>query len=158
LPWEPDPCGRTSCISSTGCPIPPDKGDRIRAYHLLRFLSRRAAVHLACLADEPVPAETVAALRRCCERVAVVRLGRWTRWASALGSLLCGGTVTEGAFRSAGLRAVVRQWAAQTAFAAAVASASSMVPYLREAALRDVPAVVDSRGRWTARSGSTTPR
>lgn len=124
-------------------PYPPDKGDRIRAYHLLRFLSRRAAVHLACLADEPVPDEAVAALRRLCERVAVVRLGRWSRWASALGSLACDRTVTEGAFRSAGLRAVVRQWAAETPFDAGVASASSMVPYLRLAELRDVPAVVD---------------
>jgi sugar transferase (PEP-CTERM/EpsH1 system associated) len=124
-------------------PYPPDKGDRIRAYHLLRFLSRRATVHLACLADEPVPAEAVAALRRHCERVAVVRLGRRTRWASALGSLVCGGTVTEGAFRSVGLRAVLRQWAAETAFDGAVASASSMVPYLRLPEFRHVPAVID---------------
>jgi hypothetical protein len=33
-------------------PYPPNKGDRIRSFHLLRFLSRRARVHLACLADE----------------------------------------------------------------------------------------------------------
>jgi sugar transferase (PEP-CTERM/EpsH1 system associated) len=124
-------------------PYPPDKGDRIRAYHLLRFLSGRAAVHLACLADEPVPDEAVASLRRHCERVAVVRLGRRTRWATALGSLVCGGTVTEGAFRSAGLRAVLRQWAAETAFDGAVASASSMVPYLRLPEFRHVPAVID---------------
>jgi sugar transferase (PEP-CTERM/EpsH1 system associated) len=124
-------------------PYPPDKGDRIRAYHLLRFLARRATVHLACLADEPVPDGAVAALRRHCERVAVIRLGRWNRWASALGSLARGGTVTEGAFHSEGLRAVVRQWAAATDFDAAVASASSMVPYLRLPGLRNVPAVVD---------------
>jgi sugar transferase (PEP-CTERM/EpsH1 system associated) len=124
-------------------PYPPDKGDRIRAYHLLRFLARRAAVHLACLADEPVPAETVSVLGECCQRVTVVRLGRWSRWASALGSLVCGSTVTEGAFRSPGLRATVRRWAAETAFDAAIASASSMVPYLRLPELRGVPAVVD---------------
>ena len=35
-------------------PYPPDKGDRIRTFHVLEWLSRRAAVHLACLADEPV--------------------------------------------------------------------------------------------------------
>ncbi len=124
-------------------PYPPDKGDRIRAFHLLRFLSRRAAVHLACLADEPVPVAALAALGRYCARVGIVRLGRWTRWASAFGSLVCGGTVTAGAFRSAGLRAVVRQWAAETAFDAVVASASSMVPYLRLPQLGGVPAVVD---------------
>ena len=51
-------------------PFPPDKGDRIRAFHLLRRLSRDAAVHLAFLADEPVPDATTAALGRYCERVA----------------------------------------------------------------------------------------
>src|SRR5256885_289156 len=38
-------------------PYPPDKGDRIRAFHLLRWLSHRARVHLACLADEAGRAE-----------------------------------------------------------------------------------------------------
>ncbi|HUR54357.1 MAG TPA: hypothetical protein VMZ71_09510, partial [Gemmataceae bacterium] len=41
-------------------PYPPDKGDRIRNFHLLRQLSRRAEVWLGCLADEPVTAETSA--------------------------------------------------------------------------------------------------
>jgi hypothetical protein len=57
-------------------PFPPDKGDRIRAFHVLESLSGRAAVHLACLADEPVDPSAVAELRRRCRRVAVVRVGR----------------------------------------------------------------------------------
>ena len=60
-------------------PFPPDKGDRIRTFHLLKMLSRRASVHLACLADEPPSDEAVAALRGYCERVEVVRLA-WSRW------------------------------------------------------------------------------
>ena len=35
-------------------PYPPDKGDRIRNYHILAWLARRASVDLACLADEDV--------------------------------------------------------------------------------------------------------
>jgi len=35
-------------------PGPPDRGDRIRAHHLLRALAGRCDVTLACLADEPV--------------------------------------------------------------------------------------------------------
>jgi sugar transferase (PEP-CTERM/EpsH1 system associated) len=124
-------------------PYPPDKGDRIRAFHLLRWLSGRAAVHLACLADEPVDAEAVAALGRYCERVAVVRLGAWSRWARAGGSLARGHTATEGAFSAPALRATLRRWARQTRFHAALASASSMAPYLRLDAIRDVPAVID---------------
>lgn len=124
-------------------PFPPDKGDRIRAFHLLRYLARRARVHLACLADEPVPPGTVEALQEYCERVAVVRLGKWSRWRRALGSLARGGTVTEGMFRSPELSAVLDGWARDTHFHVALASASSMVPYLRQPALHNVPAVID---------------
>ncbi len=123
-------------------PYPPDKGDRIRTFHLLRHFSRRAAVHLACLADEPVPEEATAALQRYCERVAVVPLGR-SRWPRAALALLRGRTITEGAFESAALAATLRDWARETRFAACIASASSVAPYLRMPELRDVPAVVD---------------
>jgi polysaccharide biosynthesis protein PslH len=124
-------------------PYPPDKGDRIRAFHLVRELSRWATVHLACLADEPVADASIAALGRYCRRVAVVPLPGWRRWARALASLACGGTATEGAFASAALRATLRTWAAQTRFHAVVASASSMAPFLRVPELRGVPAVID---------------
>ena len=64
-------------------PYPPDKGDRIRSYHLLRYLSRCADVFLACLADETVSEETTAALTALCVRLAVVPLGNWARWLRA---------------------------------------------------------------------------
>ena len=53
-------------------PYPPDKGDRIRTYHLLRQMAKRGRVWLGCLADEPVPPETLAALTGLCERFALV--------------------------------------------------------------------------------------
>src|SRR5207302_8225041 len=61
-------------------PFPPDKGDRIRNYHLLRQMAKRGRVWLGCLADEPVTAETTAELRRLCERVAVVPVSGKRRW------------------------------------------------------------------------------
>ena len=75
-------------------PFPPDKGDRIRGYHLLRYLARRARVSLACLADEPVAPGTVAALEDLCERVALVRVGPRARWLRALASLAAGPTIS----------------------------------------------------------------
>src|SRR5215471_13688217 len=103
-------------------PFPPDKGDRIRTYHILRYLSQRANVHLACLADEPVATTTRSALADLITQLAIVPLGRWARRVRALGSLLVGRTASEGAFRSPALDAVLRNWCGQTRFHAAFAS------------------------------------
>jgi sugar transferase (PEP-CTERM/EpsH1 system associated) len=123
-------------------PYPPDKGDRIRAFHLLKFLGRHAAVHVACLADEPVSEETADSLRQYCDRLAIVPLGR-TRWLHALSSVIRGHTISEGAFWSGRLAALLRDWTREMSYRVVLASASSMVPFMRLAALRDVPAVVD---------------
>jgi len=124
-------------------PYPPDKGDRIRTFHLLKQLSRLASVHLACLADEPPEEATIDALRRYCTRVEVVRLGSPIRWLRALGSLVRGHSVSEGAFSAPGLRTILRRWTRETRFHATLASASSLVPYLQMDELRNVPSVVD---------------
>src|SRR5260370_23353501 len=124
-------------------PFPPDKGDRIRTFHILRHLSQRANVHLACLADEPIEAQAWVRLQKLTKRMAIVPLGRWARHVRTLGSLLAGRTASEGAFSSPDLRAVVREWCGNTRFDAVLASASSLVPYLRLPELHGVPAVVD---------------
>lgn len=124
-------------------PFPPDKGDRIRTYHLLRQMAKRGRVWLGCLADEPVPPETLTALNALCERVAVVPVGQRSRWVRALGSLAIGGSLSEGLFASKELTRILRQWVSEASFSTVVASASSLVHYLRDPALAGIPAVVD---------------
>lgn len=124
-------------------PFPPDKGDRIRNFHLLRHIAARAPVWLGCLADEPVPPETLTELNRLCERVAVVPVGGSGRWLKAGWSVLRGRSLSEGLFAEAGLRRVIRDWTRETQFRTAVVSASSLVPYLRRDGLENTPAVVD---------------
>lgn len=124
-------------------PYPPDKGDRIRTFHILRFLQQRANVHLACLSDEPTTPETVNALRDHCERLAVIPQGAFTRWPNALGAFLRGRTVTEGAFHSRTLQQTLGDWGRETRFDAIVVSASGMIPYLQIESLRDIPVVID---------------
>lgn len=124
-------------------PFPPDKGDRIRTFQFLRYLAQKFEVHLACLADEPVEPHVVETLERYCKRVAVAEVQGAGRWARALWSLAKGRTISEGAFSSAAMREVLRRWASDTRFHVALASASSLVPYLRLPFLADVPAVVD---------------
>jgi sugar transferase (PEP-CTERM/EpsH1 system associated) len=44
-------------------PFPPDRGDKIRSWHILRHLSALARVHLACFADDESDAAHLPALR-----------------------------------------------------------------------------------------------
>lgn len=124
-------------------PYPPDKGDRIRTYHILKHLSQRATIHLACLADEPPHPETQEVLSRFCERVEVVHLSSKWRWARVAGSLAKGQTASEGAFWTSRLKQVLAAWGRQNRYDATLISASSLVPYVRIPGLRDVPTVVD---------------
>ncbi len=125
-------------------PYPPDKGDRIRTYHLLRQMATRGRVWLGCLADEPVPPESFAALNGLCERVAIVPVGPRARWFHAGWSLLRGASLSEGLFSSFLLTKILRQWLSETEFSAVVASSSALVPYLRcLPSLDGTPEVVD---------------
>jgi polysaccharide biosynthesis protein PslH len=124
-------------------PYPPDKGDRIRTYHVLRSLSEVANVHLACFTDEPTSPADLDELGRLCRRVEVIRLGNLTWRVRALRSLALGGTATEGAFESPAMRDLVARWSGETRFRSAIASSSGMAPYLKDLESRSTPAVVD---------------
>jgi sugar transferase (PEP-CTERM/EpsH1 system associated) len=141
-------------------PYPPDKGDRIRCFHILRFLAARADVFLACLADEPLHADVETALGPLCREMAVVPLDR-RRWLRALCSLASGGTVSEGAFWVPQLSRILRTWAEQTRFDGTLVSASSVAPYLMQPWLWDVPAVIDlmdvDSEKWLNYSASSWP-
>jgi sugar transferase (PEP-CTERM/EpsH1 system associated) len=142
-PGEPAPPRPQLLYVTQRVPYPPDKGDRIRGYHLLEFLRRRADVHLACLADEPVPEAAALALKERTARLAIVPVGGAGRWARALWSLAAGRTVSEGAFRAPALHRVIEGWARETRFGAALASASSLAPYLRAPGLEGAVKVFD---------------
>ena len=75
--------------------------------------------------------------------MAVVPVSGKRRWLRAGGSVLRGRSISEGAFAESALFDVVRTWAKETPFAAAVISASSLAPYLRDRALDGVPRFVD---------------
>lgn len=47
-------------------PYPPDKGDKIRTYHVIRHLAQRYRVHLGCFVDDPNDWRHAEALRDLC--------------------------------------------------------------------------------------------
>jgi polysaccharide biosynthesis protein PslH len=124
-------------------PYPPNRGDRIRTFHMLRFLAERAEVSLAYLADGQPVADTQQALEGLCSHVAGIRLGRYRRWINAACSLALGRTATEGLFHNSRLRRLLARWSKATRFDAVVVFCSSMVQYLDVPGLSDVPVFLD---------------
>ncbi len=53
-------------------PYPPNKGDKIRSFHQVRYLSSRHAVHLACLIDAAEDLQCVEHLQKYCAYVTAI--------------------------------------------------------------------------------------
>lgn len=89
-------------------PYPPDKGDKIRSYHLLRHLAGRYRVHLGAFVDDPEDWRHEAALREICASVHLegIRPG-WAKWKSLRG-LATGEALTLAYYRQPGMAAWIR--------------------------------------------------
>jgi sugar transferase (PEP-CTERM/EpsH1 system associated) len=124
-------------------PYPPNRGDRIRSYHLLRFLAARAEVYLGFLCEQQPGDQVLGSLRPHCVDLAAVPAGGAARWARGAAWLAAGGTATEGLFYRPALARAIQGWSTERPFDLIVAFCSSMAPYLDLPATRDVPAVVD---------------
>ena len=124
-------------------PFPPDKGDRIRNYHVLKQLATIADVSLIALADEPVPQSTIDELTTVCQRVEIVPVGRFGQLRRAGTSALFGGSLTSGAFGHPKVRDTIARWNKAQPFDAGIVSAAGLAPYLRLPILQETPGFVD---------------
>jgi sugar transferase (PEP-CTERM/EpsH1 system associated) len=111
-------------------PYPPDKGDKIRSYHLLKALAERHTVHLGTFIDDPADWQHVEAVRRLCGGETCVRpLGsKWSR-ARSLRGLLTGKPLTEAYYSDGTLAQWTRDMAARRPLAGVFAFSSSVCQY-----------------------------
>ena len=91
-------------------PYPPNKGDKIRSWHLLKHLARRYRVHLATFVDDEDDWQHVPAVQAVCASSHVARLNPRTARLRSLGALLGNRALSLDYYRDAGLR----RWVAQT--------------------------------------------
>lgn len=112
-------------------PYPPDKGERVRAFHQLRVLahSGRFRIVLAALADDARAIRAAEALKPWCQKLLLAPAGRAARLLCGAASALAGRSVTEGFFRSRRLARLIAEEAAREPFDLVLAYSSSMLPY-----------------------------
>lgn len=117
-------------------PYPPNKGDKIRSYALLRHLAGQGKVALGCFIDEREDLNYLDTVRELAGGDCHFEyLSFPTKmWRSAKG-LITGQALTTACFGSSGLQQWVDRVLAQTSFDDIVVFGSAMAPYLLDANL-----------------------
>uniref|UniRef100_I2Q331 Sugar transferase, PEP-CTERM/EpsH1 system associated n=1 Tax=Desulfovibrio sp. U5L TaxID=596152 RepID=I2Q331_9BACT len=126
--------GREILVLCHRIPYPPNKGDKVRSYHLVRHLAERGwRVHLGALADTPGDMAYRDSLRPLCASLAVEPLPAWRKCCSLLGAVR-GTSLSVECFRNRRLQAYVDKVLASGTVSAALAVSAPMAEYLRCAA------------------------
>ena len=110
-------------------PYPPNKGDKIRSYNLLKHLAQRYRVHLATFIDDPDDWQHVPAVEAMCASSHFVRLGPLQGRLRGLGSLAAGGSISQGFYRDAGMQAWVDRTVREHGVGRIVVFCSPMAQY-----------------------------
>ncbi len=116
-------------------PYPPDKGDKIRSYHLFRALAGRYRVHLGTFVDDPTDWEHEAALRRLCGEVCLRPLNPSLRRLASTAGLLRGEALSVAYYRDGALLRWVADLASRRSLAGVFVFSSSMGQYGMNVAL-----------------------
>ncbi len=111
-------------------PYPPNKGDKVRSYHLLRHLAARHRVFLGTFVDDPDDVRHIASLRPFCAGLHVARLDPRLARLRSLGGFVSGEALSLPYYRDAGLKSWVHQTVRQQNIDTAVVFSSAMTQYL----------------------------
>lgn len=111
-------------------PYPPNKGDKIRSYHLLRHLARHYQVYLGCFVDDEADWQHVPTLRQWCADVCAVGLNPHLAKLRSTAGLLTGDALSLPYYRSGELNRWVEGTVARYGISRMVAFSSPVAQYL----------------------------
>ncbi|MFP4162078.1 MAG: TIGR03087 family PEP-CTERM/XrtA system glycosyltransferase [Ectothiorhodospira sp.] len=89
-------------------PYPPNKGDKIRSFNLLKHLAEHYAIHLGCFVDDPDDWRHLEVLQGFCARTCVLPLPPLRSRLKGLRGLLTGDPLTVSCYASPPMRRWVR--------------------------------------------------
>jgi sugar transferase (PEP-CTERM/EpsH1 system associated) len=124
-------------------PYAPNRGDRIRAYHVLRLLGHTHDVHLVSLIHDRDEMEHVKDLRNTVASVTGVRISRVRNLVSAALALPGSRPLTHVLLHSPRMRVILQQCVKETCPDVVVAYCTGMARYALEPPLAGLPFVLD---------------
>jgi sugar transferase (PEP-CTERM/EpsH1 system associated) len=135
-------------------PYAPNRGDRIRAFHLLRSLAREHEVHLVSLVHDAEEASNVEGMRAMAASVVPVRVSRAARLPAAALSLATDRPLTHVLLHSPRIVQELRALVSRARPDVVLAYCTAMARYAVEPPLAGIPWVLDmvdvDSEKWTA--------
>ena len=132
-------------------PFPPNKGDKVRSYHLLKHLAQRHKIFLGTFVDDPDDERYLPDVQALCADLKAVKLNPKLARIRSLNGLLAGDPLTLRYYRDAVLQEWVDRTIRQRRIDAVVVFCSAMAQYVENA--QRLPTVVDfvdvDSAKWT---------
>ena len=131
-------------------PFPPNKGDKIRSFHLLRHLSERYAIHLGAFVDDSEDWRYQDALKPYCASIKLLPLHPRRARLASLAGLLSGQALTLPYYRNRELRHWAEGLAASGKVTRGLAFSSAMAQFMPASLACRVLDMVDvDSDKWT---------
>lgn len=111
-------------------PYPPNKGDKVRSFHLLQHIARNHKIFLGTFVDDPADFEFVAKVKSLCCDVKILPLNTRVAKVKSLVGLLTGEPLTLPYYRNVALQAWVDQVIENHAIDTAIIFSSAMAQYV----------------------------
>jgi sugar transferase (PEP-CTERM/EpsH1 system associated) len=124
-------------------PYPPNKGDKIRSWNILRYLAERYSVHLGCFIDDEEDRAHTGVLQELCESCHFATLDARLAKLRGLPGLLCGDPITLGYYRHRGLARWVRETVPRATIGHVFAFSSAMAQYALDGPAAAARRVID---------------
>ncbi|MCL5061121.1 MAG: TIGR03087 family PEP-CTERM/XrtA system glycosyltransferase [Candidatus Thermoplasmatota archaeon] len=131
-------------------PFPPNKGDKIRSFHLLRHLAARYEIHLGAFVDDPDDWQYRDALKPWCASIRLLPLHPRRARLASLAGLLTGEALTLPYYRNRELATWAKELAASGTVTRGLAFSSAMAQFMPAGLSRRVLDMVDvDSDKWT---------
>jgi sugar transferase (PEP-CTERM/EpsH1 system associated) len=124
-------------------PYPPNKGDKIRSYNMLRHLARSYRIHLGAFVDSPADWRYTDDVARLCVETCFKRLDPRTARLRSIKGLLGGQPLTLPYYHDAGMQRWVEKVLANAGISRVFVFSSAMAQYVRGPAPPGMRRIVD---------------
>ena len=124
-------------------PYPPNKGDKIRSYHILKYLSQKYRIHLAALIDNPEDWQYVDHVKSLCENTHFSELNSVTAKMRSVLGLITNDALTLPYYRDGKLQFWINQLLKTHEISSVLVFSSAMAQYVRGLQYKTGKRVID---------------